>query len=65
MLKENYNELGESIEQKIQLNNIYYNCTECSSSIEILSINEKESIIEFICINNNHKKKNTNKRIFE
>ena len=55
MLNENDNELGESIEQNIQLNNIYYNCNECSSSIEILSINEKESIIEFRCINNNHK----------
>ena len=33
---------------------IYYNCTECSSNIEILSINEKEGIIEFNCINNNN-----------
>ena len=38
-------------------NEIYYNCTECSSSIEILSIDENECIIEFQCINNNHKKK--------
>ena len=36
---------------------IYYNCTECPSSIEILSIDENECIIEFQCINNNHKKK--------
>ena len=38
-----------------KLNEIYYNCSECSSSVEILSINEKESNIEFKCINNNHK----------
>ena len=39
------------------LNEIYYNCTECSSNIEILSINEKEGKIEFECINNNHHRK--------
>ena len=38
-------------------NEIYYNCTECSSSIEILSIDENDCSIEFQCINNNHKKK--------
>ena len=37
-------------------NEILYNCTECSSAIEILSINEDECSIEFQCINNNHKK---------
>ena len=40
--------------EQIQLNDIYYNCSECSSNIEILSINEKEGIIEFNCINNNN-----------
>ena len=49
-------ETSESSEQ-LQLNEIYYNCTKCSSSIEILSINEIECIIEFKCINNNHKEK--------
>ena len=40
-------------------NDIYYNCTECSSIIEILSINEENSIIEFQCLNkdNPHEKK--------
>ena len=38
----------------IALNDIYYNCTECSSHIEILSINSKECSIEFKCINKNH-----------
>ena len=57
MSKEIYNEQGESNEPIIELNNKYYNCTECSSSIEILSINEKEGIIEFKCMNNNHRKK--------
>ena len=37
-------------------NEILYNCTECSSAIEILSINEDECSIEFQCINNKHKK---------
>ena len=39
----------------LELNEIYYNCTECPSSIEILSIDETECSIEFKCINNNHK----------
>ena len=30
---------------------ILYNCTECSSLIEILSINEDKNIIEFKCLN--------------
>ena len=55
---ENYIEINESSNQ-IKLNEIYYNCTECSSPIEILSVDEKESILEFQCLNNNdkHKKK--------
>ena len=57
MSKDKNNEQGESREEKIQLNNIYYNCIECPSYIEILSINEKEGIIEFKCINNDHIKK--------
>ena len=37
----------------------YYNCTDCSSLIEILSINEEKNEIEFKCLNkdNNHGKK--------
>ena len=46
-------ETSESSEQN-QLNEIYYNCTECPSPIEILSINETECTIEFKCINNNY-----------
>ena len=45
---------------KIELNdNIYYNCTECSSLIEIISINEQSNMIEFKCLseNNNHERK--------
>jgi F0F1-type ATP synthase membrane subunit b/b' len=37
----------------VELNEIYYNCTECSSPIEILSI--KDNIIEYNCVNNHHK----------
>ena len=36
-------------------NNIGYNCSECKSLINILSINENN--IEFECKDNNHKKK--------
>ena len=44
---------------EIENSNIYYNCTECSSLIKILSINEDTNIIEFKCLNreNNHGKK--------
>ena len=50
-------EEGEKPSEEIKLNEIYYNCNECSSPIEILYINEKTNIIEFQCINNNHRKK--------
>ena len=36
---------------------IHYNCDECSSPIEITSINENENTIEFKCAKNNHQKK--------
>ena len=35
-------------------NNINYNCTECSSLIEILEINKE--IIKFKCVNNKHER---------
>ena len=35
----------------IEDNDILYNCTECSSLIEILSIDEDKNIIEFKCLN--------------
>ena len=50
------NETRESSEHMLQLKEIYYNCTECSSDIEILSLNEKEYTIEFKCIENNHRR---------
>ena len=53
--KFNFEEEGESFGSMLKLNEIYYNCTECPSPIEILSINENESTIEFKCINSNHK----------
>ena len=34
------------------IDNIYYNCTECTSMIEIIEINKE--IIKFKCINNKH-----------
>ena len=44
-----------------ELNNeIFYNCSECSSMIEIISINEENNTKEFNCLNqnNNHSKNN-------
>ena len=57
--KEEYNLKIESISDAIDSNNIYYNCTECSSIIEILSINEENNIIEFQCFNKDKKHKKT------
>ena len=45
----NLEEAPPTYEEK---DNIYYNCTECSSMIEILEINKE--IIKFKCINNKH-----------
>ena len=74
MLKQNnfIFEECETLEDSMKLNEIYYNCTECSSPIEILYINEKTNIIEFKCTNNNHRKKlsikeyiNKNKKFYK
>ena len=48
---------GETEGETMKLNEMYYNCTECSSPIEILYINEKANIIEFKCSINKHIKK--------
>ena len=50
-------EEGETESDMKKLNEMYYNCTECSSPIEILYINEKTNIIEFKCSINKHIKK--------
>ena len=45
-----------------ELNNeLFYNCSECSSIIEIISINEENNTIEFKCLNKNknHSDNNT------
>jgi len=57
-----------TIEPLIENNNIFYNCTECSSLIEILSINEESNIIEFRCLNkdcHDEKKRMSIKEYFE
>ena len=54
--KENLNNKEEeAARQIIKSKEFYYNCSECSSPIEISSINEIQ--IEFKCLNNNHIKK--------
>ena len=40
------------------INNMGYNCSECSSLIEILSINEDNNTMKFNCINNNNHNNN-------
>ena len=51
-------EEGETAGGEImKFNEMYYNCTECSSPIEILYLNEKANIIEFKCSINNHIKR--------
>ena len=56
MTKENDYIMDTKEREQQRQNEIFYNCTECSSAIEILSINEDEWSIEFQCINNKHKK---------
>ena len=48
-----FEEEGDTIESPF-IKEMYYNCTECSSPIEILYINEKRNVIEFKCSKNNH-----------
>ena len=49
------NDMETNEPELFQLNEIYYNCIDCSSSIEIISI--KDNYIEYRCINNNHERK--------
>ena len=44
---------------------LYYNCTECPSLIEITSLNENNNTIKFICIKNNEEKTFTVKEYLE
>lgn len=44
--------------------NIYYNCTQFSSLIEILSINEENNKIEFKCCNDEHEKQTMKIKIY-
>ena len=53
-MSEKYYMETEETSNEIQLNEMLYNCCECSSPIEILSIDEISYIIEFYCRNNTH-----------
>ena len=46
------------IPYNVDINNCCYNCTECFSLIEILSINEDNNIIEFKCLNKDNPHEN-------
>ena len=50
-------EEGETIEGPLNIKEMYYNCIECSSPIELLYINERQNLIEFKCIKENKIKK--------
>ena len=41
----------------VNIKEMYYNCTECSSPVELLYINERQNLIQFKCTKNNHIKK--------
>ena len=51
-MSDKLNNLEEAPTYEQKDNNIYYNCTKCSSMIEIIEINKE--IIKFKCINNKH-----------
>ena len=51
MININSNDASSTSESLVENKDIMYNCTECSSLIELLSINEDKNIIEFKCIN--------------
>ena len=59
------NDLFQEEQETPEMDEKLYNCTECSSPIEMLSINEEECTIEFECINNKHKKKMLIKEYFK
>ena len=66
-IENNSNHASSTTYEPLIDNNIFYNCKEYSSLIEILSINENKNIIEFKCLNkdcHDSKKNNDNKRIF-
>ena len=52
-------------EKLVKNNNIFYNCTKCSSLIEILSISEKNNTIKFKCLKENNEKLVTIKEYLE
>ena len=52
-----FEEEGDTKDVPLNIKEMYYNCTECSSPIEVLYINEKKNIVEFKCTKNNHVKK--------
>ena len=51
------------IPYNVDINNCCYNCTECFSLIEILSINEDNNIIEFKFLNKDNPHENKNVKI--
>ena len=61
-LKNNYDFTDALPPMTPELNDeLYYNCSECSSLIEIISIDEENNFIEFNCLskeNNHNKNKN-------
>ena len=56
MINDNVPETEDS-PSSLKIKEMYFNCTECSSPIDIINISKKELSIEFKCINNNHKRK--------
>jgi hypothetical protein len=48
-------EIEDEIKAETKIDSYQYNCTECTSLIEIISLNDQLNEIEFRCLNNSHR----------
>ena len=51
---EEYDYEGD-LQGELKIDSYQYNCTKCTSLIEIISLNDKLDEIEFRCLNNSHR----------
>ena len=45
----------DELKEELEMDSFLYNCTECTSLIEIISLNNTLNEIEFRCLNNSHR----------
>ena len=48
-------EIDDESKGELEMDSYQYNCTECTSLIEIISLNNTLNEIEFRCLNNSHR----------